>query len=349
MLPAGTYSVDYGTDTAVVRTNLQWGLLIGFLILLFCLPLFLSNYLLAITSMIAITIVSVMGLNILTGYCGQISLGQAAFMMVGAYTAANLAIKLGMPFWVTIPAAGIVSALIGVIIGLPAARVKGFYLAMVTLGFQFIATYIVIHAEPLTGGVHGMMVSPPEVGGLVLDSEASIYYLIMAVTIVMVYLAKNIVRTRAGRALIAIRDNDLAAEIMGINLLRHKLLAFAVSSFYAGVAGALWCYYVLFINVEQFTLMDSIWQLGMIIIGGMGSIMGAIYGVLFIKLLQEGVIASTPLLMGVFPAFKGQMLAASMLIVFGVIVVLFLVFEPRGIAHRWEILKSWYRLWPFSY
>ena len=349
MQPAGTFNMSYSQDMAIIRTRFQWGAFIAFLIILFTLPIYASEYWLTIINNMAIVIIAVTGLNILTGYCGQISIGQAAFVAVGAYTAAILGHHYGFSAWAALPCSILAASLIGLIFGLPALRVKGFYLAMTTLGAQFLIIWGLMHGGALTGESYGLDVARPTLGNIVINSEMEFFYLIMAFTLVAIFLAKNLTRTRVGRAFVAIRDNDLAAEVLGINLAYYKLLAFFICCAFAGVAGWLKVYYMGYANVEHYPLMDSIWWLGMLIIGGMGSTMGAIYGVVFLMLLWEGVAIMSPMLASAFPGVAYQIFASLGLIVSGLVIALFIVFEPRGINHRWQIFKSYYRLLPFSY
>jgi branched-chain amino acid transport system permease protein len=241
------------------------------------------------------------------------------------------------------------AGLVGMLFGAPAVRIKGFYLAMATLAAQFIIMWVIVHIPALSGGYLGLEVSKPAIGGLVLSSVESNYYLIMVVTLIMVYLHRNLARSRVGRAFMAVRDNDLAAEVMGINLSSYKLQAFFISAFYAGIAGCLWAHYVGRLHPDAFPLMDSIWYLGMLIVGGMGSTMGAIFGTVFIQALEELVRYFAPAMAAAIPGLSGAIFAAAGQLIFGLVVILFLVFEPRGLNHRWEIFKAYYRIHPFAY
>ena len=348
-LPCGTFNESYASDMAIVRTRLQWGLLIAFVILLFVSPLFVSEYWLSIVNTIAIYLIAVAGLQILTGYCGQINLGQAAFMAVGAYTSGIMMRTFGLSFWASIPCAAIAAALAGVLFSLPAVRIKGFYLAMTTLAAQFIISWLCIHGGDITRGTFGLLISRPQLGDIVFNTETRWFYLIVPISLIMLLLARNITRTKAGRAFIAIRDNDLAAEIMGISLFKHKMLAFAICSVYAGVAGCLWANYLGIATYEHYSLMNSVWMLGMLIVGGLGSMMGVIYGTIFIRLLFEGVSTAAPAIADAIPAIGGAVFAALGLITVGLVIMLFLIYEPRGLNRRWEIIKGTYRLFPFSY
>lgn len=349
MLPAGTFNMSYAQDMAIIRTRFQWGTFIAFFIVLFTLPLYTPEHWLSIISTIGYTLVAVLGLNILTGYCGQISLGQAAFVAVGAYTAAILGHHYGLSAWATLPFSALTAGLIGLIFGLPALRVKGFYLAMTTLGAQFMIIWALNHGGSLTGGIKGLDIVRPAVGTFVFDSEQKFFYLIMIFAIIMTFLAKNLVRTRTGRAFVAIRDNDLAAEVLGINLPYYRLLAFFISCVFAGVAGWLKVYYIGYAHPDHYPFMDSIWWLGMLIVGGLGSITGAIFGTIFFILLWEGIAVWSPMLGSVFPGVSHQIFASLGLLVTGLVIAIFIIFEPRGIHHRWELFKLYYRLLPFSY
>ncbi|MGD8985411.1 MAG: branched-chain amino acid ABC transporter permease [Desulfobacteraceae bacterium] len=345
-LRTGTFHENYAQDTAIFRTTLHWGMLFAFLILLFACPFFLSDRLLTLMTMIGIAIVSVHGLNILTGYCGQISIGHAGFMAVGGYTSAILMVKLGWPFWATLPCGALAAGIAGLIFGLPSLKIKGFYLIMATIAAHFIIVWLILQLHGLTGGGDGFTVPRPEIAGIALKSKRSYFYLVMVFACLATYTAQNIVRTRAGRAFVAIRDNDLAAEVMGINLWSYKLQAFFIGCVYAGVAGVLLVHYFAYASAELFPFMDSVWYLGMLIVGGMGSTVGAIFGAISLKLLDELVTIVGPILAA---AVAPQAAAALGLITRGLIIILFLIFEPRGLAHRWEIIKAYFELWPFSH
>jgi len=348
-LPSGVFQESYAQDMAIFRTRTQWVLLLAFLVLLFIMPVYANDRVLTIMTIMGITIISVLGLNILTGYCGQISLGHAGFMAVGGYVSAILTAKLGWSFWAALPAAGVSAGFIGIIFGLPSLKIKGFYLIMATVAAHFIIIWLILQFYGITGGADGMAVPRPEIGGLVLKSKASYFYLVMILTCVAVYLAKNIVRTRVGRAFVAIRDNDLAAEVMGINLWAYKLTAFFIGCVFAGVSGALLVHYYAYASTDHFPFMNSVWYLGMLIVGGMGSITGVIFGVVSLKFLDELVTIMGPMLAAIFPAIAAQAAASLGLITRGLVIILFLIFEPRGLVHRWELVKAYYRRWPFSY
>ena len=348
-LPCGIRNYTYAEDMAIVRTRTHWALLIGFLVLLFTAPLYFGNYWLGVFNLIGITLIAAVGLNILVGYCGQLSIGHAGFIAVGAYTAAILTNRLGMPFLVGLIGAGVVSGFIGLIFGIPSVRVKGFYLAITTIAAQFIIVWVINHWG-LTGGFNGIKVPYASIGGLVFRSESSQFYLIIIIAVLCVFFAKNLSRTKVGRAFIAIRDNDLAAEVMGVNLLYYKLLAFFIGCFFAGIAGALLAHWIGFLNAEQFSFTESILYVGMIIIGGLGTTIGPIFGVVFIRILQQVLTVNlVPFLENTFTMLPAGFATGVTPMLFGLVIVLFLILEPRGLAHRWGLFKSAYRLWPFSY
>lgn len=346
---AGDFDTSYAHDMAIIRNRGQWAMTIAFLIGLFALPFVADGHILAVLNIIGISIVAAHGLNILLGYTGQISLGQAAFMAVGSYTTAVL-MKNGISFWVALPISGFVGGIVGLLFGLPSLRIKGFYLAMATLSAQIIIPWFFRNVRvDIFGGMPGLTIEPPRLGDIVFNTQATMYFPIMATVVICTIVAKNIARTRLGRALIAIRDNDLAAEVLGIEQFTYKLRAFFISAFYAGLAGSLWAVYARSINPEQFSLLSSVWYLGMVIVGGMGSALGPILGASFIRLLEETTVQLAPALSKMFPQAAAGMLAALGPIAFGIVLALFLIFEPRGLAHRWEILKAAWRLRPFAH
>jgi branched-chain amino acid transport system permease protein len=344
-LPSGIFNGSYSQDMAIFRTRFQRIMLAIFLVVVITCPFYAGYYMLTILTMLLITIISVHGLNILTGYCGQISMGHAGFMAVGGYTSALLCAKLGVSFWLALPAAGLAAGLIGILFGLPSLKIKGFYLIMATIAAQYIIIWVIIKLRPITGGVDGMSVPRPELFGFKFASQESFYFLVLFFTCLATYIAKNITRTRVGRAFIAIRDNDLAAEVMGVNLWKYKLLAFFIGCVFAGVAGSLTVHYYSYATPDQFPFMNSVWYLGMLIVGGIGSNSGVIFGPVFLRILDEFAITLGPMLTFINP----QAAAALALILNGAVIILFLIFEPKGLAHRWEMMKTYVRIWPFAH
>lgn len=349
--PCGNYQESYVKELAVFETDFgrSWSL-IGLLMLFVVIPFFSSPFHLYILNTIGIFAIAAVGLNLLIGYTGQISLGHSAFFGVGAYTAAILAIRANFPFLFAVPAAGFISAAIGIIFGLPSARLKHLYLLIATLAGQLIIEYVLIQWESLTGGINGLIVTEASLFGLDLGNDRTFYFVIFFCFVLMTWIAVNLIRSRFGRAFIAIRDNDRAAEGMGIPIFRYKLLAFAISSFYAGLAGGLYAFYMMSITPEPFNLWLSIEFIAMIIIGGLGSIPGAVFGTIFIVTLNEILSHITAYVMNL-GASTGFAITIAPLkeFIFGLAIVLFIIFEPKGLAEVWRIIRSSFRLWPFSY
>jgi len=350
MDPAGVFAVRYAQDRALVRTRKQWIALAIFLAALALLPLLAGPRLVAVGNIMLISAIVVVGLQICNGYAGQVNLGQAAFMGVGAYTAAVLAEKLGMSFLLVIPLSGLSAAAFGFVFGLSAARIKGFYLALTTIAAQFVFHFAVLNLPgSWFGGSNGASVPPATLFGYRIVSDSAIYYLCLVTAVIMVAGAFGIVRSRFGRAFVAVRDDDVAAGIMGINVVATKATAFLVGAFYAGVGGALWAFMLRFVAVDQFTLFNSVFFIAMIIVGGMGSIAGALVGVFVIRAIQEIITTVGPELAQSLPFLGGDIVFATMNVFLGGIIALFLIVEPKGLMHRWNIIKAGYRLWPFPY
>lgn len=347
-LPSATFNERYEQDMAIIRTRLQWIILAASIILALCLPLFVGNYMLTIIITAMTAIIATLGLQILTGYCGQLSVGHAAFVAVGAYASALLMSKLGMPFWISVPLAGIISGLVGLVVGLTSIRLKGFYLIISTLAAHFIILYVIVHWTSLTGGSFGLSVPAPKLADINFAKPGNYFYIVFAALLLATYVTKNIARTNIGRVFVSVRDNDLAAEVMGVNLTACKLLAFFIGCAFAGVGGALAAHARGVISPDNYSLIQSFWYLAYLIIGGLGTITGVFFGVIFIAILNNGLGALLTSLSGVFPG-ASSLLAPMMLFILGLVIVLFLTFEPRGLVHRWEIFKAYYRLWPFSH
>lgn len=313
------------------------------------LPFATDTYIVYLVNLSCIATVAALGLNLLTGFTGQISLGHAAFLAIGAYTGAILGEGLGMPFWITVPAAGLVAALAGILVGIPCLRLKGLYLAMATMSFGVMVEFILVTWKGLTGGERGMFMPELDFFGLVLDTDERIYYFLLIVTALMVIAAKNIVRTRMGRAFIAVRDRDIAAEVMGVNLTLHKVIAFALGAFYAGVAGDMYAYVMGHIHPEHFTLLSSVEYLAMVIVGGLGSVLGSILGAVFIVVMPEFIKLAAQAAEKVIPAMAGKYDEEWNIAAFGLLIMLFLIFEPGGLNAIWQRIKTGFKNWPFTY
>jgi branched-chain amino acid transport system permease protein len=344
----GGFRVSYRGDERIFDTAAPIVVLGMLFVVLALVPGFGGTYWLDVLNRIGIAIIGALGLNILVGYTGQISIGHAAFLAVGAYSTAILEAKAGLPFYLAIPGAALLTSLFGLVFGIPSLRLKGLYLAIATLAAHFITTYVIVHWESMTNGVLGFNVAPATLFGLPLDSDARIFYLIFALVVPAALFTKNLFRTRVGRAFIAIRDRDVAAGVMGVSLFKYKLLAFVISSFYAGVAGGLMAHHSRILFPDAFTLLVAIDYLAMIIIGGMGSILGSIFGAVFMILLPEVLKLTATSLTGVYPQAFG-LIASTRDVVFGLAVIFFLMYEPQGLARIWGRVKSYWTLWPYSY
>lgn len=340
----GTLKESYIADAALFdsRTQRIWLAVAGALLLLF--PFMASDYWLYLACLVSINVAGATGLNILTGYTGLVSLGQAAFMGLGAYTVAILQARWGTPVLFNLLAGGFVAMLGGIVVGLPSLRVKGLYLAIATIAASFIAHFLFANLR-LTGGTAGLTLQPATVFGVALDTSFRLYWVIVPVTLLMLLGAANLFRTRIGRAFIAIRDRDISAEVLGIPLLRYKLLSFGLSSFYAGVAGGLWAYFFRVVTPESFPLLMSIFFLAAIIVGGMGSILGGILGAVFMTMVPELLKLIVDLLPG--GSELTVFLSPVRTMVFGLLIIGFLVFEPQGLAEMWRRLRRFFHLWPF--
>ncbi len=350
------FKTTYAADLALQRVFLSRLAFWAMVAALFLLPMVASRYWLNVANLILIAVVATIGLNILVGYSGSISVGHAGFALVGGFTVAITSSRWDVPLLIGLPLAGIVAALVGAFFGIPSLRVKGLYLAIATLAAQFILEWFVQHADWLTGlsGTRQTIYMPePSIGlpGLpqyTLRSDADRYYLFLILGLAAVFYGENLFRTRIGRALIAIRDHDVAARAMGIEVFRYRLLAFTISSFYAGIAGAMLAYHLGAVTHEPYTITLSIQWLAMIIVGGLGSIPGAILGSAFLTLLPIGLRELVDLFRPSVP-FLADRYANIRDMLFGIVVLGFLILEPEGLYKLWRNIRNYFNLWPFSY
>jgi branched-chain amino acid transport system permease protein len=343
----GNFKTTYEKDSEIFQTKFSKASIYSFVAVLFAIPFVMGDYYLYLMNLIFIAVIGAVGLNILTGFTGLISLGHGAFLGVGAYAAGYLATK-GVPFYLSIPMAGVITALIGAFFGIPSLRLKGLYLSIATLASQFILEFIFIRAESITGGTMGLSIDYGTIFGVEIDNDFKFYFLALILCLILVMAAKNAMRSRVGRSFLSVRDNYIAAEAMGINLFKSKLASFAISSFYAGIAGALWAYYTTIITPENFTIGVSVQYLSMIIIGGLGSILGSIYGAVFIVLLPEVLQMLSEVMADAYPIMS-QLAGALKELAFGLVIIFFLMFEPEGMVRRWNLIKAYWKLWPYSY
>lgn len=344
----GEFRTNYQSDMTIFPTPLARRVAIVSVLLLLLAPLFLDAYLLNLMIQIGYYGIAALGLNIVVGFTGQISLGHAAFFGFGAFASAWLNSTTGIPVFFTIPLAGMMTMAVGLIVGIPAGRIKGLYLAIATLASQYILEDFFARADWFTGGSAGAMANPFSIFGYEMFTDKSYFYVVLFYVVIMYLGGANLMRTRDGRAFIAVRDHYLSAEIMGINLNKYRILSFGISSFYAGVGGALFGHYLGFVSAEGFTLLVSIQFIGMVIIGGLGSVMGSMLGTIFMVLLPE-VMEFGVHLVGSDNSALTQALAYIKEMAIGLAIILFLIFEPDGLAHRWRMIKNYWKLYPFSY
>jgi branched-chain amino acid transport system permease protein len=347
-MESGVFFSDYRADMALRRwplEKLRLGLFAAFVL---AFPFFATPYWLTLANQIAIATVGALGLNILVGYTGQISMGQGAFMAVGAYTSGILAARFDVPFIVSMLIASLVSAAFGLIIGLPSLRLKGLYLAIATLAAQQVVEWVVTHWTGLTGGTEALVVPAPTLFGLRMNRDFNFYWFALVVAGLTALFVANLFRSRVGRAFVAIRDQDIAASAIGVDVFRYKLLSFATSSFFVGLAGAMVAHYRTIVTWERFTIETSILYLAMIIIGGLGSISGSFFGATFMVLLPAMINTLGRSLQGTAPAVAA-LLPSVQQGVFGLVIILFLVLESEGLAKLWRNIKDYFHVWPFSY
>jgi branched-chain amino acid transport system permease protein len=297
---------------------------------LFAMPLFitpfLNPYIIYLLDLVCISVIIATGLNLIVGYTGQFNLGQSGFVAIGAYVTALLMTWVDISFWIALPIGGIASVLIGICLALPSLRLRGLYLALVTFAFGAITEMILIHWDSLTKGPDGLRVNSPQIGSIVLNSDLRMFYPIFIITVIMVYLSKNIINSRVGRALVSIRDSEIAAQATGVNLVTYKIIAFVLSAFYAGIAGGLYAALVRYISPDAFNPLESVIYLTMIVVGGMGSILGSIIGAIMLTLLPE-----------ILRGFK-----ELQELLFACILILSLIFLPNGIVGFF--MKFWERV-----
>lgn len=334
------FKTDYAQDIRLFKHGGQvfwYGLLA---LLLVAAPFAAGEYMMSQLQFICIYSIVGLGLMLLVGFTGQISLGHAAFLAIGAYTEALMQAR-GIPFLVSLPCAALFSAAIGWLLGLPALRLKGIYLAIATIAFNVIVEEVITRWEGLTGGNSGLHLKPIEILGFALDADASFYYLCLGLTVLSILALMNLLRAPTGRAFVAIRDSEISASCMGVNLATYKTLSFALSAALTGIAGALYAHKVAFISPEQFTLLQSIELVIIVILGGVGFLHGAVLGAAFLIVL--------PQLISLAKDYLPSNVASSGLqaVAFGLVLIVFIIFEPLGLYGRWLKVRTWFELFPF--
>lgn len=361
-LPCGDYHQNYTQDHAWWQTKfLKAKMALLFLIVLVAIPLFADSYWLSVWNQVGYTVLGALGVQLLIGFCGQVTLGHAAFLAVGAYTSTLLVLEFpwpdfmtewGLSYPISIFIAAIVAGIWSVLFGLPSARVKGFYLILTTMAAQFITVDFILTQYVSQIGGRGQAFSLPpgtiKVGPWTIDSDLKVYFMMLVLVVLCVCAVANLMRSRVGRAWIAIRDNDISAEVMGINIVKYKLFAFFVAGFIGGIAGAFWISNLAAISPEHFPWFWSLWLVGVILIGGVGSIHGAIFGSVFMVVVMELLQLAIIPLAATYPKLLMDFLFIKEA-AFGLAICGFLIFEPNGLAYRWWQVKNYFNLWPFSY
>jgi len=344
---SGYFNTTYEKDMSIVETRGRWGWLITLIVMLIFFPLFASAFLLDLATQVLLALVGSIALMLLTGYAGQISLGHAGLIAAGAFTTAVLFKELNAPIWLTLPASGLVGAILGFIVGLPSLRLKGLYLALSTLALHFLVTYVGAEYETKRGFATGVLIDAPSLGPLTIVDPRLWYFFFLVADVLLVVFSLNLVRSKTGRAWMAIRDRDVAAEALGIKLSSYKLSAFVTSSVLTSIAGCFFAYYRGFVSVEAFSLLMTIEYVAMIIIGGLGSILGAIFGTIFVVLLPY-IIETMVEALHVPTRLTTYMFSINH-VIFGLIMIIFLVLEPNGLVGIWIRIRNYFILWPFKH
>jgi branched-chain amino acid transport system permease protein len=344
---SGYFRTGYAQDLALVQTRLERASLAAFALALVAFPFVASPFALDLACQVFLAAIGALALMLLTGYAGQISLGHAGLLAAGAFTTGILAREIHAPFWLTLPAAALAGMALGFIFGLPSLRLRGLYLAVSTLALHFIVIYLGGEYETKRGFSTGIVIDPPSLAGWRLADGRGWYVVLLLAAAASLLVCLNLLRSRTGRAWGAIRANETVAAALGIDVARYKLLAFVISSSMTSVAGALFAYYRGFVSVEAFDLFLSIQYVAMIIIGGMGSLLGALLGAVFVTLFPYAIEALLRLLPNV-DRLAGDVFAVNYA-AFGVVMILFLVLEPLGLVGIWRRLQSYFLLWPFRY
>jgi branched-chain amino acid transport system permease protein len=343
---SGYYRTDYAQDLALVETRTERAALAALLVFLAALPFLATPFLLDLAAQVLLASVGALALMLLTGYAGQVSLGHAGLLAAGAFTVGILFKEAQAPFWVTLPSAALVGALLGVVFGLPSLRLRGLYLAVSTLALHFLVVYLGAEYETKRGFSTGIVIDPPALAGWAITDARVWYFILLSAAAGTLLLCLNLLRSRTGRAWVAIRANETVAEALGIGVAAYKLLAFVVSSAVTAVAGALFAYYRGFVSVEAFSLFLSIQYVAMIIVGGMGSLLGALLGAIFVTLFPYVIETAIRALAGA-QRYAGMLFAVNYA-AFGAVMILFLLFEPLGLVGIWRRVQSYFLLWPFK-
>jgi len=345
-LGGGYFKTSYEADLALVDTRLRRIAVIAFVVALLVLPRFVSNFVLELVSQAALAAIGALALNVLTGLAGQISLGHAGFLAAGAFTTAALVERGIVSPLITLPASALVGAVLGLIVGIPSLRLKGLYLALGTLAMHHVVLYVAGEMQARAGGNTGFTIPPARIAGFVLRGTTAWYYVLAVAAAIVLILVVNLQRSRAGRAWMAIRDRDVAAASVGIDVARYKLAAFVWSSAVTALAGTLFAYQRGFVSVEAFGFFVAVEYIAMIIIGGLGTALGAVLGAALVTLLPYGIDAFVA---SVSPGAADYYIFPAKFGAFGLLMALFLIFEPLGLVGIWRRVRNWFFLWPFRH
>ncbi|MDP3702400.1 MAG: branched-chain amino acid ABC transporter permease [Hylemonella sp.] len=342
----GVFFENYRREEQLWDSPAARGWMAACVLAVLLLPFYGTDYVVAMACIVGIHLVATLGLNITTGSAGLISLGHAAFVGVGCYAVSWFS-RWGVPFYIALPMAGAVAALIGVVVGLPSLRVKGMYFAIATLAAHFVLGFLFREWTPVTGGPRGVTIPAASLFGFELSGDRRMFYPIFICVFLLGLAAANLGRSYVGRAFVAVRDRDISAEILGVNLLRTKVLAFTIGAFYAGVAGGLLGYFYGAITSEYFTFSLSVFYVAAIIVGGLGRVLGSVLGAIFMTFVPEALRLLASATSQWLPNFTHQLLPMGQ-VVFGVLIVVFLIFEPHGLAQVWARTRRTFHLWPFK-
>lgn len=343
-----TYRESYRQLVRMQAFPWSWSWYVLLATALLVMPLLAPSFVVSYAAIIMIAAVGAVGLNIVTGTTGLISLGHAGFLAIGAYTMAILTTTYKWDAMLAIVASGIVAALSSLLVGIPSLRLKGLYLAITTLAFSILVAQGILGAEGLTRGSRGMPVTRTGFAGFDLKSGQAVYYVVLAITTLTVLGAVNLLRCRVGRAWSAIRDYDVAASLMGVSLVRYKLLAFGVSAFLTGVAGSLAALHVRYVNVDDFTMVLSVEAVAMIIVGGLGSVRGAVLGAIVIVTLPDLTRLALTSIGGPLAGMSAAHVQEVKSAIYALLIIGFLRFEPDGLASRWTRIKRFWSEWPLG-
>ncbi len=343
---SGYFRTDYAEDLALLGTRLERVSASLFIIALLAFPLVASPFQLDLACQVFLASVGSLSLMLLTGYAGQISLGHAGLMAAGAFTVGILFRETNAPFWISLPAAALVGGVLGIVFGLPSLRLRGLYLAVSTLALHFVVVYLGGEYETRRGFSTGIVIDPPKLGGVPITDGRAWYFILLIAAAATLLLCLNLLRARTGRAWRAIRTHETVAEALGIGIAGYKLLAFVLSSAITAVAGALFAYYRGFVSVEAFSLFLTIQYVAMVIIGGMGSLLGALLGAAFVTVFPYIIEAGLLALPGA-QRYAGVLFAVNYA-AFGLVMILFLMLEPLGLVGIWHRVQNYLLLWPFK-